>query len=98
MLFGNEDIFIVYQLFAQVPLYICAQVFGSICGSLAVCVLNYLGKEHFFGTISACSNVQSFVIEFALSFFLMFVIRGVTTGYRIILSCGFLLVILPRIP
>lgn len=84
MLFGNEDVFIEYQLFAQVPLYTCAQVFGSICGSLAVCVLNYLGKEHFFGTISVGSNVQLFVIEFAFTFFLMFVICGVKTGYRVI--------------
>lgn len=40
------------------------------------------GLEHFPGTIPAGSNIQSLVIEFVITFYLMFVISGVATDTR----------------
>ncbi|KAK4857414.1 hypothetical protein QYF36_000359 [Acer negundo] len=68
----------------QVPAYIVAQVLGS---TLAAGTLRLLfdGKQNvFFGTIPAGSNMQSFVMEFIITFYLMFVISGVATDNRAI--------------
>lgn len=68
----------------QVPAYIVAQVLGS---TLAAGTLRLLfdGKQNvFFGTIPSGSNMQSFVIEFIITFYLMFVISGVATDNRAI--------------
>ncbi|KAJ8626695.1 hypothetical protein MRB53_020002 [Persea americana] len=40
--------------------------------------------EHYFGTIPTGSNVQSLVLEFIISFYLMFIISGIGTDNRAI--------------
>ncbi|KAH7568716.1 hypothetical protein JRO89_XS06G0036200 [Xanthoceras sorbifolium] len=66
----------------QVPAYVAAQVLGS---TLAAGTLRLLfnGKQyHFAGTLPTGSDAQSFVIEFIITFYLMFVISGVATDNR----------------
>ncbi|XP_022893733.1 aquaporin NIP1-1-like [Olea europaea var. sylvestris] len=47
--------------------------------------LLFMGKQdHFIGTLSSGSDVQSFMIEFITTFYLMFVISGVATDNRAI--------------
>ncbi|OVA13453.1 Major intrinsic protein [Macleaya cordata] len=68
----------------QVPAYIFAQVLGS---TLAVGTLRLIfeGKQnHFLGTVPAGSNMQSLVLEFITTFFLMFVVCSVATDSRAI--------------
>ncbi|OAY84376.1 aquaporin NIP1-1-like [Ananas comosus] len=68
----------------QVPPYVLAQVAGATLAS-GTLRLMFGGKhEHFPGTIPAGSNVQSLVLEFIISFYLMFVISGVATDNRAI--------------
>lgn len=67
----------------QVPLYILAQLLGSILASGTLYLLFDVSKEEaFFGTVPVGSNVQSLVMEFITSFLLMFVISGVATDNR----------------
>lgn len=66
----------------QVPLYILAQLLGSILGSGTLYLLFDVGKEAYFGTLPVGSNVQSLIIEFITSFLLMFVISGVATDTK----------------
>lgn len=69
-------------LMLQVPPYVLAQVAGATLAS-GTLRLMFGGKhEHFPGTIPAGSNVQSLVLEFIISFYLMFVISGVATDNR----------------
>lgn len=67
----------------QVPAYIFAQVAGS---TLASAVLHFLfnTRHHYYGTIPTGSNLQSLVLEFIISFYLMFVVSGVATDNRAI--------------
>ncbi|KAG2689310.1 hypothetical protein I3843_09G131900 [Carya illinoinensis] len=68
----------------QVPPYIIAQVLGSTLaiGSLR---LIFSGEENRFpGTIPAGSDMQSLVLEFIITFYLMFIISGVATDNRAI--------------
>ncbi|XP_062161254.1 aquaporin NIP1-1-like [Alnus glutinosa] len=68
----------------QVPAYVSAQVLGSTLAS-GTLLLIFSGHENrFAGTIPAGSNLQSFVLEFIITFFLMFVISGVATDNRAI--------------
>ena len=71
-----------YYFFLQVPLYIVAQVIGSVLASATLCIMFTVPKKDFFGTIPAGSNFQSFFIEIIISFLLMFVICGVATDNR----------------
>lgn len=64
------------------PLYICAQISGSLAASLALRFIIVTRAEHFYGTIPVGSNSQSFILEFVISFMLMFVISGVATDNR----------------
>ncbi|KAF9618125.1 hypothetical protein IFM89_000241, partial [Coptis chinensis] len=68
----------------QVPAYISAQVVGSTLASGTLRIL--FGGKHglFAGTVPAGSDLQSLVIEFVISFYLMFVISGVATDNRAI--------------
>ncbi|KAL3739634.1 hypothetical protein ACJRO7_020967 [Eucalyptus globulus] len=62
--------------------YITAQVIGSTlaCGTLR---LLFTGKlNHFVGTQPAGSDVQAFVFEFIITFYLMFIVSGVGTDNR----------------
>ncbi|KAL4612548.1 hypothetical protein ACB092_08G208300 [Castanea dentata] len=68
----------------MVPLYILAQVVGSILASATLCGIFTVHKEEFFGTVPTGSNAQSLVIEIIISFLLMFVICGVATDNRAI--------------
>ncbi|MED6216459.1 Nodulin-26 [Stylosanthes scabra] len=69
---------------AQVPAYIAAEVLGGILGSGTVRLIFSGNNLHvqFTGTLPTGSNLQSFIIEFIITFFLMFVICGVATDNR----------------
>ncbi|KAJ4981504.1 hypothetical protein NE237_032341 [Protea cynaroides] len=68
----------------QVPAYAITQLLGSILASGTLRLL-YGGEEnHFFGTTPTGSKMQSFVLEFIISFYLMFVISAVSTDNRAI--------------
>ncbi|KAJ0015045.1 hypothetical protein Pint_20194 [Pistacia integerrima] len=68
----------------QVPAYIFSQVVGSTLAAGALRLV-FNGKEdHFAGTLPAGSYMQSFVIEFISTFYLMFVISAVATDTRAI--------------
>lgn len=66
----------------KVPAYIVAQLVGAILAS-GTLRLVFRGKgDHFAGTVPAGSDMQAFVVEFLITFFLMFVISGVATDDR----------------
>ncbi|AES64040.1 putative major intrinsic protein [Medicago truncatula] len=68
----------------QVPAYIIAQVAGSTLASEALKLI-FSGKENqFAGTLPAGLDHQAFVVEFIITFYLMFVISGVATDNRAI--------------
>ncbi|XP_059438073.1 aquaporin NIP1-2-like [Corylus avellana] len=68
----------------QVPAYISAQIIGSTLAS-GTLRLMFTGHENqFAGTMPAGSNLQTFVLEFIITFYLMFVISGVATDNRAI--------------
>jgi aquaporin NIP len=64
----------------QVPAYAAAQLLGSTAASITLRLI--FGTEHFFGTVPAGSDVQSLVLEFIITFYLMFVVSGVATDNR----------------
>ncbi|PKA51671.1 Aquaporin NIP1-1 [Apostasia shenzhenica] len=68
----------------QVPAYIIAQVVASTLASGTLRLLFGGDHELFPGTIPVGSNVQSLVLEFIISFYLMFVVSGVATDNRAI--------------
>lgn len=68
----------------QVPAYISAQVLGSTLASGTLRLLFNGGQDHFAGTQPAGTEIQSFVLEFIITFYLMFVISGVATDNRAI--------------
>ncbi|KAL0923963.1 hypothetical protein M5K25_004752 [Dendrobium thyrsiflorum] len=68
----------------QVPAYVAAQIVGSILASGTLRLLFGGHRELFAGTIPTGSEVQSLVMEFIISFYLMFVISGVATDNRAI--------------
>ncbi|KAL5732203.1 Aquaporin NIP1-1 [Ranunculus cassubicifolius] len=70
--------------FKHVPLYIVAQIFGSTLASLAIRLMFGAHRLTYPGTIPAGSNLQSLVLEFIITFYLMFVISGVATDNRAI--------------
>ncbi|PON99773.1 Major intrinsic protein [Trema orientale] len=68
----------------QVPAYIVAHVLGSILACVTLKLL-FIGKhDNFVGTSPAGSEIQAFVIEFIITFYLMFVVCGVATDSRAI--------------
>jgi aquaporin NIP len=69
-----------------VPAYAAAQIMGATAASLTLRLLFGNAREHFFGTVPAGSDVQSLVIEFIISFNLMFVVSGVATDNRAVSS------------
>ncbi|OVA16129.1 Major intrinsic protein [Macleaya cordata] len=68
----------------QVPAYIAAQVLGSTLASGTLRLIFGGKHELFSGTIPSGSDVQSLVLEFIITFYLMFVISGVATDNRAI--------------
>lgn len=69
-------------MFLQVPLYIMAQLLGSILASCTLALMFNVTAEAFFGTLPVGSNGQSLAIEIVISFLLMFVISGASTDSR----------------
>ncbi|RDX99489.1 hypothetical protein CR513_17452, partial [Mucuna pruriens] len=70
----------------QVPAYVAAQLLGSTLASGTLKLL-FMGRhDQFSGTIPAGTDLQAFVFEFIITFFLMFVISGVATDNRAVNS------------
>jgi aquaporin NIP len=69
-------------MFLQVPLYLVAQVVGSVLASGTLYLLFDVDEESIFGTTPAGSNMQSLVFEILTSFLLMFVVSAVSTDNR----------------
>ncbi|RDX72848.1 hypothetical protein CR513_47613, partial [Mucuna pruriens] len=70
--------------FKLVPAYVVAQVVGSLLASGTLRLIFSGKNDHFVGTLPAGSDLQSFVVEFIITFYLMFVISGVATDNRAI--------------
>ncbi|XP_011009650.1 PREDICTED: aquaporin NIP1-2-like [Populus euphratica] len=68
----------------QVPAYVACQVIGSTLAAGTIRLLFQGDQDHFTGTLPAGSNLQSFVVEFIITFYLMFIISGVATDNRAI--------------
>ncbi|CAM8991495.1 unnamed protein product [Rhodiola kirilowii] len=68
----------------QVPAYVTAQLVGATLAAGTLRLLFQGQQNHFAGTMPTGSNLQSFVMEFIITFFLMFVISGVSTDSRAI--------------
>ncbi|XP_058087915.1 probable aquaporin NIP-type [Magnolia sinica] len=85
----NPAVTIAFAIFRrfpyrQVPIYIVAQLLGSILASGTLRLALDSKTDHFFGTVPVGSNAQSLVLEIIISFLLMFVISGVSTDNRAI--------------
>ena len=64
------------------PVYVSSQLVGSTLASGTLRLL-FGGKHELFpGTIPVGSDLQSLVLEFIITFYLMFVISGVATDNR----------------
>ncbi|KAE9602939.1 hypothetical protein Lal_00050231 [Lupinus albus] len=72
----------------QVPAYVVAQVLGSILGSGTLRLIFSGHENQFPGTLPSGSNLQAFVTEFIITFYLMFIISGVGTDDRAIGEMG----------
>lgn len=68
----------------QVPAYIAAQVVGSTLASGTLRLLFSGPHNHFAGTLPTGTDLQSLVMEFIITFYLMFVVSGVATDNRAI--------------
>lgn len=68
----------------QVPAYVAAQVIGSTLASGTLRLIFNGKHDHFVGTSPTGSDIQSLVLEFIITFYLMFVISGVATDNRAI--------------
>ncbi|XP_019102793.1 aquaporin NIP1-1 isoform X2 [Beta vulgaris subsp. vulgaris] len=68
----------------QVPAYVVCQVVGSTLASGTLRLIFNGHQTQFAGTSPAGSSLQSLVIEFIITFYLMFVISGVATDTRAI--------------
>lgn len=72
----------LFNFVLQIPAYLIAQLIGSTLASAALKVIFSDKENHFVGTLPAGSNLQAFVIEFIITFYLMFIISGVATDNR----------------
>lgn len=68
----------------QVPAYIAAQMVGSTLAAGTLRLLFSGPHDQFTGTVPHGSDMQSLVVEFIITFYLMFVISGVATDNRAI--------------
>ncbi|XP_030462148.1 aquaporin NIP1-1-like [Syzygium oleosum] len=68
----------------QVPAYVSAQLIGSTLAAGTLRLLFTGSHKQFAGTEPSGSDLQAFVIEFIITFYLMFVICGVATDNRAI--------------
>ena len=69
----------------QVPAFVICQVVGSTLASGTLRLIFNGHQTQFAGTTPAGSDLQSFVIEFIITFYLMFVISGVATDNRAVI-------------
>lgn len=76
----------VLKLYIQVPAYVFAQLLGSTMASGTLRLIFNGHQNYFAGTVPSGSDVQSFVLEFIITFYLMFVISGVATDNRAVSS------------
>jgi len=74
-----------------VPLYIVAQLLGSILASWTLTLLLDVTPEAYFGTVPSGSDAQSLVMEFTISFILMFVIFGTAFDERAVRTLSFII-------
>ncbi|KAJ6402237.1 hypothetical protein OIU84_014349 [Salix udensis] len=72
------------ELYQKVPAYIACQVIGSTLAAGTIRLIFQGHQDQFTGTLPAGSNLQSFVVEFIITFYLMFIISGVATDNRAI--------------
>ncbi|GAB2300039.1 hypothetical protein Dimus_034080 [Dionaea muscipula] len=89
----NPAVTITFAIFRrfpykEVPLYIGAQLMGSILASGTLALMFDVTTQAFFGTLPSGSNIQSLAMEIIISFLLMFVISGVSTDDRAIGELG----------
>ncbi|GER30725.1 NOD26-like intrinsic protein 4 [Striga asiatica] len=89
----NPAVTITFAIFRrfpwkQLPMYIVAQLVGSLLASFTLALMFDVTKEDYFGTLPVGSNAQSLAIEIIISFLLMFVISGVATDSRAIGELG----------
>ncbi|XP_047968959.1 aquaporin NIP1-1-like [Salvia hispanica] len=68
----------------QVPAYVAAQMVGATLGAGTLRLLFSGPHDHFTGTLPTGTHAQSLVVEFIITFYLMFVISGVATDNRAI--------------
>ncbi|KAH7533843.1 probable aquaporin NIP-type [Ziziphus jujuba] len=85
----NPAVTITFAIFRrfpvwEVPLYIAAQLLGSILASGTLALVLDVSPKAYFGTVPVGSNAQSLALEIIISFLLMFVISGVATDNRAI--------------
>ena len=62
-----------------------AQVVGATLASGTLRLIFNGKNDHFAGTLPSGSDLQSFVVEFIITFYLMFVISGVSTDNRAVI-------------
>ncbi|KAL4368612.1 hypothetical protein GQ457_05G035860 [Hibiscus cannabinus] len=74
----------VWGLAVTVPFYMVAQVVGSTMAAGTLRLLFSGPHDVFAGTSPQGSDLQAFVIEFIITFYLMFVVSGVATDDRAI--------------
>ncbi|KAI9127088.1 hypothetical protein K1719_001647 [Acacia pycnantha] len=67
----------------QVPAYVLVQILASTLASGTLRLI-FQGNDHFAGTLVSGTYLQGFVVEFIITFYLMFVISGVATDNRAI--------------
>ncbi|XVF43636.1 hypothetical protein PTKIN_Ptkin02bG0056200 [Pterospermum kingtungense] len=85
----NPAVTIVFAIFRhfplkQVPIYIVAQVLGSILASETLYLVFDVNREAYFGTVPVGPHRRSLILEIIVSYLLMFVISGVATDNRAI--------------
>lgn len=68
----------------EVPVYISAQVVGATLASGTLRLIFNGKQDRFPGTLPSGTDLQSLVLEFVITFYLMFVISGVATDNRAI--------------
>ncbi|GLT68285.1 hypothetical protein SLA2020_405320 [Shorea laevis] len=68
----------------QVPAYMVAQLLGSTLAAGTLQLLFIRKNDVFFGTSPQGSDLQGFVMEFIITFYLMFIVSGVATDNRAI--------------
>ncbi|KAH7845906.1 hypothetical protein Vadar_007284 [Vaccinium darrowii] len=85
----NPAVTITFAIFRrfpwwEVPIYIGAQLVGSILASGVLSIMFDVTSKAYFGTVPVGSDRQSLAIEIVITFFLMFIISGVATDNRAI--------------